>query len=239
MLLTMPSPSETPLLILAGGRATRLRDLSDDRPKFLAPIRDGLLFADLQLGWVKAQGFREVRLSVGYLGEQIEAYCGDGARFGLAISYAFDGPVALGTGGAVKRAFRAPPPWIAVLYGDTILSLNCSQALARATSDVLAVMTLLKDPPVGHICNATLLDGRALHSKRNPKPGWRYIDYGFLCLSAEFIRRMPETTPLDLSLPLEMASTAGEVGALEVHKRFWEINTADSLEELRRHFSNG
>ncbi len=234
----MPSPSETPLLILAGGRATRLRDLSDDRPKFLLPIRDGLLFADFQLRWVKAQGFREVCLSVGYRGEQIEAYCGDGARFGLAISYAFDSPIALGTGGAVKRAFRVPPPWLAVLYGDTILTLNCSEALARATSDVLAVMTLLKDPPAGHICNATVLDGWPLYSKRDPKPGWRYIDYGFLCLSAEFIRGMPETTPLDLSLPLEVASNARKVGALEVRERFWEVNTPDSLEELRRHFSN-
>ncbi len=107
----MPSPSETPLLILAGGRATRLRDLSDDRPKFLLPIRDGLLFADFQLRWVKAQGFREVCLSVGYRGEQIEAYCGDGARFGLAISYAFDSPIALGTGGArLIAARRSPAP---------------------------------------------------------------------------------------------------------------------------------
>src|SRR5215471_4661761 len=108
----MPTPSETPLLILAGGRATRLGDLSDDRPKFLVPIASGLLFADFQLRWARRQGFREVRLSVGYRGEQIEAYCGDGARFGLALSYAFDGPISLGTGGAVKRAFPIPPPWL-------------------------------------------------------------------------------------------------------------------------------
>jgi NDP-sugar pyrophosphorylase family protein len=235
----MPSPSETPLLILAGGRATRLGDLADDRPKFLVPISDSLLFADFQLRWAKAQGFREVRLSVGYCGEQIEAYCGDGARFGLSVSYAFDGPAALGTGGAVKRAFRAPPPWIAVLYGDTILTLNCAEVLARATSDVLGVMTVLKDPPAGHVCNATLLDEWPLYSKRDPKPDWRYIDYGFLCLSAEFIRGIPDTTPLDLSLPLELASNARKLAAFEVQERFWEINTVQSLEEFRRHFSSG
>ena len=232
----MPAPSQTPLLILAGGRATRLRDVSDDRPKFLVPIGDGLLFADLQLRWTKAQGFREVRLSVGYRGEQIEAHCGDGARFGLAISYAFDGPTALGTGGAVKRAFPTPAPWAAVLYGDTILALNCSEALALATPDVLGVMSVLKDPPPGHVCNATISNGRMLYSKVNPQPGWRYIDYGFMALSSEFVRGISGETPLDLAVPLEQASRAGTVAAFEVKDRFWEINTPESLEAFTKRF---
>ena len=235
----MPSPSETPLLILAGGRATRLLDASEDRPKFLAPIGDGLLFADLQLRWVKAQGFREVRLSVGYRGEQIEAYCGDGARFGLTISYAFDGPFPLGTGGTVKRAFPIPPPWLAVLYGDTILALDCREVLARATPDVLAVMTALKDPPAGHVCNATVSNGRMLYSKTNPQPGWRYIDYGFMALGSELVRCMSNQMPLDLAAPLEEASKAGKVAAFEAKERFWEINTPESLEAFTKRFGAG
>jgi NDP-sugar pyrophosphorylase family protein len=43
---------------------------------------------------------------VSYLGEQIEAYAGNGAAFGLDIAYSYDGAQLVGTGGAVHRALR-------------------------------------------------------------------------------------------------------------------------------------
>ncbi|MFN7133663.1 MAG: hypothetical protein ACK4N5_16420, partial [Myxococcales bacterium] len=176
----------------------------------------------------------------GYKAEQIEAYCGDGARWGLSLSYAHDGPVPLGTGGAVKRATADLPAHVAVLYGDTILALDCRAALQKADDARFdAVMSVLKDPPDGHACNATLEGDRVLYAKKNPHPAWRHIDYGFLVLSRRFLSAIPERTPLDLAEPLEQASREGRVAAFETHERFWEINTPESLEAFRRRFAHG
>jgi NDP-sugar pyrophosphorylase family protein len=97
---------DTPLVILAGGRATRLGPLSEDRPKSLVDVGLNQRFTDVQLAWASEQGFRDVVLSVGYRGKQIEEYCRDGSWYAMRLRYAYDGAEPLGTGGAVRRAFR-------------------------------------------------------------------------------------------------------------------------------------
>ena len=78
--LTLP-----PVCILAGGRGTRLGALTNEVPKPLLPVA-GRPFVEHQLELLKAHGAQRIVLSVGYLGEQIEAAIGDGSRFGLEIS---------------------------------------------------------------------------------------------------------------------------------------------------------
>src|SRR5688572_33434669 len=96
-----------PLVILAGGRATRLSGETKGRPKFLVPISEELLFADFQLKWAREQGFEHVILCIGHEGEQIRKYCGDGSRFKIDVSYSEDGRELLGTGGALKKAWKS------------------------------------------------------------------------------------------------------------------------------------
>jgi NDP-sugar pyrophosphorylase family protein len=233
------TPSGVPLVILAGGRATRLGSLSDDCPKFLTPVGDELTFADLQLAWARDQGFLDVTLAVGYRASQIEAYCGHGDRYGLRLAYSDDGPVLIGTGGAVRKAFPRPAGLVAVLYGDTILDLDTRAVieLARATGAEV-VMTALRDPPAGHTCNIGLEGDRMIYSKAHPAPAFRHIDYGFLVLSPGFISQLPETSPFDLATALEAASARGAVRGFQVSRPFWEINTPEALGLFRRRFGD-
>jgi NDP-sugar pyrophosphorylase family protein len=227
-----------PLLILAGGRATRLAAASGDRPKFLMPVDEGRLFADVQLEWVRAQGFTEVVLSVGYLAQQIRDYVGDGVRYGLCVRYAEDGPTPLGTGGAVKRAFQTVPEQCALLYGDTMLELNCAEVVAAAKA-AFALMTLCLCPQ-GEKPNGTLLaDGGARYDKLTPDPAWRHIDYGFSVLSGEFLRALPSSTPLDLAAPLAEASKQGRLRGFLATRPFSEINTPEALAAFRQRFGKG
>ena len=226
-----------PLVILAGGRATRLGAEGVDRPKFLAPIDARTTFADLQLAWVHAQGFREVVLSVGYLGELIEQFVGNGARYGLHVHYAKDGPVQLGTGGAVKRAFARPPEQLAVLYGDTLLDLPCTEVLESARG-AAALMTVIACPP-GDTPNASLTDGLVRYDKFTRRPEFQLIDYGFIVLNREFIEGMDETVPLDLAVSLSKASFTGKVLGWLAERPYHEINTPGALQEFRNRFGTG
>ena len=72
----MTDLATVPVAILAGGRATRLRPLTDAVPKALVDV-GGRPFIDLQLALLRRRGLRRAVLCLGHLGEQIEAYLGD------------------------------------------------------------------------------------------------------------------------------------------------------------------
>ena len=90
-----------PVAILAGGLATRLWPITQTIPKALVTIA-GKPFLEHQLGLLRQQGVSRVVLCVGHLGEMIQDAFGYGS--GIEIAYSFDGPVLLGTAGAVRQA---------------------------------------------------------------------------------------------------------------------------------------
>ena len=109
--------------ILAGGLATRLRPITEKIPKVLVPVA-GRPFLAHQIEYLRSQGVERVVLCVGHLGDMVRDEFGDGDQWGIEIQYSFDGPVLLGTGGAVKQALPLLGEDFFVLYGDSYLPIN-------------------------------------------------------------------------------------------------------------------
>ena len=72
------------VVILAGGKGVRLAPLTEVIPKPLVPL-GGMPIMEIVIRQLAAQGFRRVTLAVGYLSELIQAYFGDGSRWGVSI----------------------------------------------------------------------------------------------------------------------------------------------------------
>ena len=119
-----------PVVILAGGLATRLRPLTEKTPKALVEVA-GRPFLEHQIELLKRNAISEIILCVGYLGKMIEQRYSDGEGLGVRIRYSFDGPKLLGTGGAIKKAVTLLPDAFFVLYGDSYLPVDY-QAVATA-----------------------------------------------------------------------------------------------------------
>ncbi len=111
-----------PAVILAGGLGTRLRPLVSDRPKALAVVA-GKPFILHQLEWLRRNLVQSVILCVGYKGEQIVDFLGDGSHLGLKIDYSWEN-TPLGTAGALAQALELLPPEFLVLNGDTYTTLS-------------------------------------------------------------------------------------------------------------------
>ena len=92
-----------PVAILAGGLATRLRPITEKIPKVLLPVA-GKPFLAHQLELLRNTGVERVVLCLGHLGERVREQFGNGREYGVKLDYSFDGPVLLGTGGALKQA---------------------------------------------------------------------------------------------------------------------------------------
>lgn len=89
-------------MILAAGKGERMRPLTLRTPKPLLPVA-GVPLIEYHLRALVAAGFKEVVINHAWLGAQIEAHLGDGAGWGLSISYSPEGEP-LETGGGIFKA---------------------------------------------------------------------------------------------------------------------------------------
>src|SRR5262249_16886644 len=168
-----------PVVILAGGYATRLRPLTEHVPKALIDVA-GHPFLWHQLQLLKSHGVRRVVLAVGFLGESIQAHFGDGSELGISIDYSFDGPRPLGTAGAIRKALPLLPSRFFVLYGDSYLVCDYRAVeTAFGRSHLFGMMTVYRNDGSFDTSNVEYDGQRILrYDKANPLPSMRYIDYG-------------------------------------------------------------
>src|SRR5207247_2271696 len=111
-----PVRMSLPVAILAGGKATRLGPIAQRMPKSLVDVA-GRPFALHQIELLRGNGFTDLVFLVGHLGDVIRETVGNGAQLGVHIRYVFDGPRALGTGGAIRRALGCLGEAFFVVYG--------------------------------------------------------------------------------------------------------------------------
>ena len=225
---SLPLP---PIAILAGGLATRLHPLTEKMPKALIEVA-GAPFITHQLRLLRRESFQQVVLCLGYLGEMVQELVGDGAQFGMAVSYSFDGDKLLGTGGALKRALPMLGDGFFVLYGDSYLDIDYSAPLAQfRKSAAPALMTVLRNEGRWDTSNVLFDDARVVrYDKQSPSPDMRYTDYGLGILSSEVIAAWPEEA-FNLATLYAKLAEEGKLAGFEVFRRFYEIGTPKGLAE--------
>jgi NDP-sugar pyrophosphorylase family protein len=132
-------------MILAAGFGSRLRPLTDRVPKPLIPVAGRPMIA-YPLAVLRAAGITEVIINLHHLGAQLRAALGDGAAYGVSITYSEEDPI-LDTGGAIRKA----EPFLrggtfAVLNADTVIDLDLTAVVARHRErGALATMVLRPD----------------------------------------------------------------------------------------------
>jgi NDP-sugar pyrophosphorylase family protein len=135
------------VVVLAGGRGTRLRPYTTVLPKPLMPVGD-MPVLEILLRRLAAAGFERVNLAVGHLGELIEAYFGDGRRYGLELVYWREAEP-LGTAGPLAQ-MELESERALVMNGDLLTTLEFAALVethvAGNASATLAVVS--RDVPI-------------------------------------------------------------------------------------------
>jgi NDP-sugar pyrophosphorylase family protein len=108
-------------VILAGGQGARLRPYTTILPKPLMPIGNYPI-AEIIVRQLRYYGFESITFAVGYLHQLVEAYFGDGSRWGVKIDYLYE-ERPLGTAGPLARLDKFDEPLI-VLNGNILTDLN-------------------------------------------------------------------------------------------------------------------
>jgi len=227
-----------PVAILAGGLATRLRPITEKIPKALVDI-NGEPFIAHQLRLLQSRGASRVVLCLGYLGEAVQAWVGDGTRFGLSVQYSFDGDRLLGTGGALRRALPLLGGPFFVMYGDSYLPCDL-EAIESAfyREGKPALMTVFRNAGQWDTSNVEFRDGRIVaYSKRHLTPSMQHIDYGLGVLTPGLFAES-EAEAFDLAELYERLIREDRLAAVEAHERFYEVGSFAGLEELREYLKH-
>ena len=227
-----------PVVILAGGLATRLRPITEQIPKAMVDV-NGEPFLAHQLRLLRARGIERVVLCIGHKGEMIESYLGNGAGFGLSVTYSHDGPRLLGTAGAIKQALPLAGAAFFVLYGDAYLPCDYRAVwTSYARSGRLALMTVFRNNDRWDVSNVEYRDGCIVaYSKEQRTPQMRYIDYGLGVLSATAVDGVATGEPYDLARLYGELLARDQLAGHEVNERFYEVGSFEGLEETRRYLS--
>lgn len=230
------------VVILAGGLGTRLWPVTKSVPKPMVLV-GGEPYLAHQLRFLRAQGYADVVILTGYLGEQIEECFGDGSAIGMRIRYSRE-PGPLGTGGALRNARHRLADAFLVIYGDSFLPMDY-QILERrlAETNATAVITLFEDRTgeTGVTPNVAIDDGAFVtrYQKNASGAGLRYIDAGVLALRAEAIELIPpgEKSSLEEQVFPQLIERRG-LAAVITDQRFYDIGTPERLAVIEAYIAS-
>jgi NDP-sugar pyrophosphorylase family protein len=215
--------------------------MTDAVPKTLISV-GGVPFASHQLDWLAREGVDRVVYCIGYRGELVRDYVGNGARWGLSVEFVDEGDRLRGTAGALRFALDedALDDRFFVLYGDSYLPIALKPVwTAFVETSLPALMTVLRNEGRWDRSNARVEDGLVTtydKSETGPDPALEWIDYGLSALKRSVVEeRIPREGESDLADLFRQLSEARLLAAFEVRERFFEIGSPVGLADLEQH----
>jgi len=216
--------------ILAGGLATRLHPLTNSVPKSMIEIC-GKPFVHWQTKLLASAGVTDIVYCVAYKSEIIQRFLGDGSNYGVKISYSYDGPKLLGTGGAIVNALPLLGHKFMVLYGDSYLPIDYSKVVNEFEGCGLpALMTVYANKGKFDTSNVDFRGGVLnRYQKGTSLPEMTHIDYGLSCFDETVFLNCELGLPIDLAQICTDLSSQNLLKGHEVEKRFYEIGSLQGI----------
>jgi NDP-sugar pyrophosphorylase family protein len=223
-------------VVLAGGLATRMRPRTLTTPKSMLEVA-GRPFVEWQLEALARDGYAHVVMCIAHLGERIRAHVGDGRKWGVRVTYSDEGPVLLGTGGALRAALGQLEPTFLVTYGDSYLPFDYAGPLRdlEAHDDCDGVMSVFENRGKWDVSNV-ITDGTWVlrYEKGTGDPAFDHIDYGATALRRSVLEKKPANVAFGLDEVQHELAAARRLRAHLAHERFFEIGSPEGLEMLER-----
>ncbi len=220
------------VVVLAGGLATRMRPRTETVPKALLDVA-GRPFIDWQLELLARHGTTEVVMCIAYLADMIRDHVGDGARWGLRMTYVEDKDL-LGTAGAVRGALPHLADVFLVTYGDSYLPFDYGEPvrILREHGDCDGVMSIYKNEGKWEVSNVET-DGQWVlrYDKTARAPEFDHVDYGALAFRRSVFEGLP-AGKLGLDVIQRDLAARHRLRACVARERFYEIGSPSGLAEL-------
>lgn len=212
-------PAELSVVILCGGRGTRLQEHTPTIPKPLVEIGGRPIVAHV-IDIYAAQGFRSFVLCTGFKGEQIERYVARAPWPRGVTVRCLDTGLDTPTGGRVRRAgLQLPDIPFCATYGDGVADIDLHALLeAHQAHDRIATMTVVR-PQLQFGVADLGEDGSVLGFHEKPRSE-HWVNGGFFVFDPGVLAYLGPDSVLERE-PLEQLAAAGQLHAFR-HAGFWD-----------------
>ena len=251
------------VVIMAGGKGTRIASVKNDVPKPMIPI-NGKPILEWQIENLKTCGLTDIILVIGYLGHVIKDYFGDGSKFGVNINY-FEEDIPLGTAGALFKMPDLTEDFL-LICGDVIFDVDFNRFIEFHQKN--KAWASLMAHPNGHPYDSSLLVTEILPPQEkggNPVDTHRVIKWmnkederlyyknrvnaGIEIISPQLLReamkhfvpRHPETPEkIDLDRDvLKPCISSGRIFAYDTPEYIKDMGTPDRYFEVEKDIQSG
>jgi NDP-sugar pyrophosphorylase family protein len=223
-------------ILLAGGRGTRLQPYTTVFPKPLVPVGDQPI-CEIIVRQLAAAGFDHVVFAVSHLAGLIEAYFGDGEKWGLRISYSLE-DTPLGTAGPIGLVNDLESDFL-VMNGDVLTDLDFRALVEehRARRPIATITTARKDVPIS--LGVVTMDGDRRLVGYDEKPTLHYqVSTGIYVLDRRVRERLVPGQRTDLPDLMRDLVARGEHVQCHVHEGEWlDIGRPEDYEDALSRFA--
>lgn len=160
-------------VIMAGGKGSRLRPLTCNKPKPMVPVLNKPVM-EYAVELLKRHGITEIAVTTQYLPDVIRGYFGDGSAFGVRLHY-FEETVPLGTAGSVKNAEKFLDESFLVISGDGITDYDLTAAIEyhRQKGGIVSLVLARESTPLEY--GVVMCDEQGKIIRFLEKPSWSEV----------------------------------------------------------------
>jgi len=226
--VTTPTARANTMVIMAGGKGTRLMPHTENCPKPLVPLAGKPMLEHI-IDRAKSEGFHHFVLAIHYLGHMIEEYFGNGEKFDVRIEYLRE-PSPLGTAGALSLLNPRPDEPFVVTNGDVITDIRYSELLdfhrRYAAAGTMAVRLHEWQHPFGVVQT----DGIDIVGFEEKPVARTHINAGVYALAPEALDSLVAGTPCDMPGLFErLQAKAMRTVAYPMHEPWLDVGRPDDL----------
>lgn len=173
------------VVILAGGKGTRLKNLFPDLPKPLIPVA-GKPFLYWLTSWIAHHGPRHFIYSTGYMADRIKAWSSDGSMSGIERVCRRETET-LGTGGGLFNCLELCRSWVLVANGDGLVMGGIDEILELTAADVDGGLLGVEVPDTSRYGSLKTDTNRRLKDFAEKVPGRGLINGGLYLFRKELL----------------------------------------------------
>lgn len=217
-------------VVLAGGQGRRLLPYTSVLPKPLMPVGDRPIL-EIVVDQLRAAGFGRVTMAVGHLASLIQAYFGDGSRFGVEVDYSLENEP-LGTAGPLSLLSPVPAADFLVMNGDVLTDLDFAR-FHTEHCDSGAVMTIaVFEKRIDVELGVLQVDGNGRVIGYDEKPSHRHlVSTGIYCFAPKVLDYLEPGVRCDLPVLVDKLNAAGEVvRASRIEGSWLDLGRAEDYE---------
>jgi NDP-sugar pyrophosphorylase family protein len=210
-------------IILAGGKGTRLKPLTDYVPKPLIPINNKPII-EWQIRYLRKLGINDIVICTGYKSKQIEDFLERNASFGAKVRFSFE-KSPLGTGGAIKKAAKMiHGNSFLVLNGDIITNIDITQLYKKKNSIALVELKTKYG-------TVTIHDDRITEFREKKSVQNVWMNAGIYHLDKSIVGKLPASGAIEKTTFLKYAKD-GNLHGMKFRDSFWfSIDSHKDLED--------